>query len=241
MDTDKLRETMERAEARNPIIWASLFSRNLLPGVVNIHRSTRELLDRILEGQAAPDLDKSALPVLVSAFDTTRLKTKVFSEGKAADALAASMAVPVLFKPVWSNGRLLIDGAVGDVAGVDGLERSERVLYHHATYLPLRLTQHLGGFTDLVALKINGLPYLNPWQLPGNGMDAFRLAKEATLRALDTPVKKRGWTAGSKAATKTDDGTSGLPEAVHRGVRVVKVQAQRGQMIDSRGVVRSRL
>ncbi|CBN78422.1 hypothetical protein Esi_0113_0066 [Ectocarpus siliculosus] len=71
-------------------------------------------------------------------------------------------------------------------------------------------------------------------------MDAFRLAKEATLRALDTPVKKRGWT-GSAAATKADDGTSGLPEAVHRGVRVVKVRAQRGQMVDSRGVVRSRL
>lgn len=43
------------------------------------------------------------------------------------------MAVPVLFKPVWSNGRPLIDGAVGDVAGVDGLERSERVLYHHVS------------------------------------------------------------------------------------------------------------
>ncbi|CAN0465258.1 unnamed protein product [Ectocarpus sp. 12 AP-2014] len=67
-------------------------------------------------------------------------------------------------------------------------------------------------------------------------MDAFRLAKEATLRALDTPVKK-----GSVAATKADDGTSGLPEDVHRGVRVVKVRAQRGQMVDSRGVVRSRL
>lgn len=62
-----------------------------------------------------------------------RLKTRVFSDGKAEEALAASMAVPVLFKPVWSNGRPLIDGAVGDIAGVDGLERSERVLYHHVS------------------------------------------------------------------------------------------------------------
>ncbi|CAM9871870.1 unnamed protein product, partial [Ectocarpus fasciculatus] len=112
--------------------------------------------------------------------------------------------------------------------------------FPQATYLPLRLTQHLGGFTDLVALKINGLPYLNPWQLPGNGMDAFRLAKEATLRALDTPVTKRGRT-GSVADTKVDDSTSGLPEGVHRGVRVVKVRAQRGRMVDPGGVVRSRL
>lgn len=44
----------------------------MLPGVVNIHRSTHELLDRILEGQAVPDLDKNPIPVLVSAFDVTR-------------------------------------------------------------------------------------------------------------------------------------------------------------------------
>ncbi len=62
-----------------------------------------------------------------------RLRTKVFSSGKAAEALAASMAVPILFKPVWAGGRPLIDGAVGDVAGVHGLGRSERVLYHHVS------------------------------------------------------------------------------------------------------------
>lgn len=62
------------------------------------------------------------------------LKPKVFSKGKTADALAASMAVPLLFKPIWSNGRPLLDGAVGDVAGVAGLERSERVLYHHVSF-----------------------------------------------------------------------------------------------------------
>ena len=43
------------------------------------------------------------------------------------------MAVPLLFKPVWAAGRPMLDGAVGDVAGVDGLERSERVLYHHVS------------------------------------------------------------------------------------------------------------
>ncbi|CAN0186321.1 unnamed protein product [Pylaiella littoralis] len=245
MDTEKLRETMERAESRNPIVWASLLSRNVLPGVVNIHRSTHELLGRILEGQAVPDLEDGPIPVLVSAFDVTRLKTRVFSNGEPAKALAASMAVPVLFKPVWADGRPLIDGAVGDVAGVDGLERSERVLYHHATYLPLWLTQHLGGFSDLVALKINGLPYLNPWQLPGNGMEAFRLAKEATLRALDSPMTWLRRPGGSTppAPTVNEDAHSSkssslVSESRNEGVRVVKVRANAG---DSREHVRSRL
>lgn len=69
----------------------------------------------------------------------SRLRTKVFSTGKAADALAASMAVPLLFKPVWASGRPLVDGAVGDVAGVDGLERSERVFYHHVSVAGARV------------------------------------------------------------------------------------------------------
>lgn len=60
-----------------------------------------------------------------------RMTPKVISNGNAADALAASMAVPLLFKPVWADGRALLDGAVGDVAGVAGLDRSERTLYHH--------------------------------------------------------------------------------------------------------------
>lgn len=53
-------------------MWASLFSRNLLLGVVNIHRSTAELLPRILEGRTVPDLEDNSIPVLVSAFDVTR-------------------------------------------------------------------------------------------------------------------------------------------------------------------------
>ena len=74
-----------------------------------------------------------------------RGKTKVFSTGSAADALAASMAVPLLFKPVWADGRPLLDGAVGDVAGVDGLERSERVLYHHVSCAASQPSPPRGG------------------------------------------------------------------------------------------------
>jgi len=73
-----------------------------------------------------------------------RLRTKVLLSGKAAEALAASMAVPILFKPVWANGRPLIDGAVGDVAGVHGLGRSERVLYHHVSVPGPPVIEQLG-------------------------------------------------------------------------------------------------
>lgn len=69
---------------------------------------------------------------------TISMKPKVFSRGNATDALAASMAVPLLFKPVWAHGRPLLDGAVGDVAGVAGIDRAERTLYHHVRISKIR-------------------------------------------------------------------------------------------------------
>lgn len=62
-----------------------------------------------------------------------------------------------------------------------------------------------------------GLPYLNPWQLPGNGMDAFRLAKEATLRALDAPIIRQRRSRGNSGPS--------LSAAGKEGIGLVKVSA----------------
>lgn len=56
----------------------------------------------------------------------------------------------------------MVDGAVGDIAGVDGLERSERVLYHHVSsprrrgreYAEVRLPYSVA----LTSLDAKGLP-----------------------------------------------------------------------------------
>jgi hypothetical protein len=61
---------------------------------------------------------------------------QVFEKGDILAALASSMAVPVLFKAVWLEGRPLVDGAVLDIAGMQGVSRTNRVLYHHATLTP---------------------------------------------------------------------------------------------------------
>ncbi len=104
-----------------------------------------------------------------------------------------------------------------------------------------------------------GLPYLNPWQLPGRGMRAFRLAREATLRALDSPMvggsgrpgvvnppapaSADGRSCGGSGGGGGGGGSSLSPEARKEGLRVVKVQAhataRRGG--DSEEFVRSKL
>ncbi|CAM9488751.1 unnamed protein product [Sphacelaria rigidula] len=103
-----------------------------------------------------------------------------------------------------------------------------------ATYLPLWMTQHLSGFSNLVALKIRaGLPYLNPWQLAGNGMDAFRLAKEATLKALDAPIT------GGTAARSGDHVNGASPKLVAGKGRIGLVVAR--TRIGERGRLHSKL
>lgn len=90
-------------------------------------------------------------------------------------------------------------------------------------------------------------------------MEAFRLAKEATLRALDSPMAPRRWPAG-KAARDTDadigssgssssdnssgsrKGSSSWPEVSSRGVRLVEVRTCKRRGTDDTGEgVRSRL
>lgn len=112
-------------------------------------------------------------------------------------------------------------------------------------------------FSDYGCAAAAGLPYLNPWQLPGRGMRAFRLAREATLRALDSPVVGPGRPcvvtppAPTGADGRSSSGSSGgggsgsslSPDARKEGLRVVKIQAHATarRRVSSEDVVRSRL
>lgn len=71
-DKPNLRTLRRLCGRRNPLVFAPLLSRNVLPGVVNVYKSARESLDRILEGETLPKLEDYPIPVLVSAFDVTR-------------------------------------------------------------------------------------------------------------------------------------------------------------------------
>lgn len=81
-------------------------------------------------------------------------------------------------------------------------------------------------------------------------MNAFRLAKEATLRALDSPMDGRRQSevvapptpgAADSSSSSRDGGSSVLPGARKEGVRVVKVQAHARRGVDGDGIIRSRL
>ncbi len=70
------------------------------------------LLDIILPPQIARDFDHLTMPLKIVASDFYAQEAVVFSSGPLRPAIAASMALPVIFQPVQIDGRVLIDGGL---------------------------------------------------------------------------------------------------------------------------------
>lgn len=127
-------------------------------------------------------------PVALSAFDLRARRTAVLRSGALAPAIHASCAAPVLFQPVWIDGRAYLDGGVLDRHGLAGAGPAERVLYHHLTSRSpwrrrnspaLRVPERPG----LQAVATHGIPRLGPFRLTG-AAEAMERAAEGMRLAL---------------------------------------------------------
>jgi NTE family protein len=131
-------------------------------------------------------------PVAVSVYDALARETRVLASGALAPALQASCAVPLLFQPVWVDGRPLLDGGIADRPGLDGLPPGERVLHHHlASRSPWRGARSMAVPTraGLLSLVIDGLPRVGPFRLE-QGPRAFAAARRAAQEALGRRVDR---------------------------------------------------
>ncbi len=101
------------------------------------------LLDIILPPHIAYDFAHLTIPLKIVASDFYAQEPVVFSSGPLRQAIAASMALPVIFEPVLVNGRVLIDGGL-------------------VNPLPFDI---LNGEADLtVAVDVSGAPVRRPGQ-----------------------------------------------------------------------------
>ncbi|ACY14197.1 patatin-like phospholipase family protein [Haliangium ochraceum] len=151
-------------------------------------RAFRGILERMLVARRVEDC---VTPVALSVFDLLRRETVVVQSGDLASAIHASCAVPVMFHPVWREGRMLVDGGVADRPGLAGVEAGERVLYHHlASRSPWRRkgspALRIPNRPGLRALCFE-LPRSSPFRIE-RGHQAMSIAREHTLRALDAAI-----------------------------------------------------
>lgn len=70
------------------------------------------LLDLVLPAAVPQTFEELAIPLRVVASDFYAIEPAVFSTGPLRPAIAASIALPVIFEPVLIGGRTLIDGGL---------------------------------------------------------------------------------------------------------------------------------
>ena len=70
------------------------------------------VLDMVFPSQVGGDFKSLAIPLRVVATDLGTRAAVVLSEGPLRQAVAASIAIPVVFQPVVIDGRTLVDGGL---------------------------------------------------------------------------------------------------------------------------------
>ncbi len=89
-------------------------------------------IERILKAflpDAVPEtFAELKIPLKVTATDFFGHKLAVFSEGELNSALAASAAIPAVFRPVTRDGRVLIDGGIYNPVPFDLIDRDADIV-----------------------------------------------------------------------------------------------------------------
>jgi NTE family protein len=133
-------------------------------------------------------IEEAAVPLGIVVHDVLAHRAVPRRTGLIAEVVCASCAVPGLFQPVWIDGRPHLDGGILDRPALTALDPDERTLHHHlASKSPWRRWLDVPRKSGLLALVLDGLPRSGPFKLEV-GAEAYRRAREATQRALESAV-----------------------------------------------------
>ncbi len=154
----------------------------------------RDRLGLLLGRLGVERIEQTPLSFSPIVHDVLRRKPLALSEGLLGEAIVASCTVPVMFRPVVSQGRLLVDGGVSDRSGFTALDGDERVLLH---FLPSRRKVKWGApapvpseipGADLMLLVTPDLPKVTPFRLE-QGPLAYSRTYEHAQRWLGETVE----------------------------------------------------
>ncbi|MEO6952134.1 MAG: patatin-like phospholipase family protein [Polyangia bacterium] len=129
-------------------------------------------------------IEDGRIPASLVVHDVLRHRAVTREHGPLSATIRASCAVPVLFQPVWLDGRPYLDGGILDRPGITPLRDGERTFYHHlASRSPWRSALLVPARPNLTALVIEGLPRSGPFKLE-LGHRAYEQARATTRFAL---------------------------------------------------------
>jgi NTE family protein len=143
-------------------------------------RKFADEIARVLAPLGVRTIEQCRVPFAAVVHDVLRHRPLALEHGELAAAIRASCTVPLMFRPMWKNGRLLVDGGVSDRIGRCALRPGERALVH---YLPSRRRWRSQPVPKAIA-SIDARVLVTP-ELPALGPFALERAPEAyelTLR-----------------------------------------------------------
>ena len=162
-----------------------------LGGLLRGHKF-RSIVRGMLADAGVENIEQCRLPFAAVVHDVMAHAPVALSRGPVDLAIVASCTVPLMFRPVYTEGRVLVDGGVSDRAGLTALPPGERVLMH---YLPsrrrLRWTRSVAPpevpDRPSLVLVTPGLPKVTPFRL-GEGATALARARTYAEQWLDEPA-----------------------------------------------------
>lgn len=104
-------------KARRPT-WKSVITEGISLGQFNVER----IIDAFMPEQLPHSFDDLKIPTQLLATDFYGHSQVVMKDGDLRSAIAASAALPAIFKPVHRNGRYLIDGGIFNPLPFDVIE-----------------------------------------------------------------------------------------------------------------------
>lgn len=148
-------------------------------------------LRRVLARSGALHMHECRVPFSAIVHDVLRRRCMALEAGRLDLAIQASCTVPLMFRPVWVDGRLLVDGGVSDRIGEVALAQGERALLH---WLPSsrralgsrRVAPPAEGPARLTVITPD-LPRVTPFRLE-HGPVALARTREHVARWLDAPL-----------------------------------------------------
>jgi NTE family protein len=162
--------------------------------------------------EAVPErFEDLRIPLTVAVTDYHARKTVYFDTGELRQALAASIALPVLFRPVEWDGRVLIDGGVTDNLPIRCLPEADVCLAVDVASEPPSDSTDVPGPAELLAgsLRIMMRKMLTE---AINGRDGVFVVEPDSrgFRALDFQRWKEILQAGEEAKAKVLDKLPGM-------------------------------
>jgi NTE family protein len=146
-------------------IWGTSF-RNLgavIQNGLNMQLDASQVVDNFLPEKFPLQFDELKLPLYVVATDFQSWHQVVFNAGPLRPAIAGSIAIPMLFKPVRFANHLLVDGGVVN---------------------PLPLDQAAADCDVLVGIDVNGDPAARMNKLDYKALDVWFGAAQIMMHSL---------------------------------------------------------